>query len=70
MAVGPGVYDHLATLCREISQAEGVILIIWNGNQGQGFSAQFADPILMRNVPTMLRDVAAQIDEDTRNVKI
>jgi hypothetical protein len=64
MTIGAGKYDYLATEVREKAQAEGVIVIIWNGNKGQGFSAQFADPVLMRHVPNMLRDVAMQMEID------
>jgi hypothetical protein len=66
MATGPGKYDDIATMAMNITQAEGVIVIVLNGNKGYGFSAQFDDPVLMRNVPGMLRSIADQIDADSK----
>lgn len=40
MAEGPGKYDAEATLVREQTQAQAVVLIVCNGNRGSGFSVQ------------------------------
>jgi hypothetical protein len=66
MALGPGKYDDVATMAREMTKAEGVIVMVWNGNKGYGFSAQFSDPILLRRVPDILRDVADQMENDVK----
>ena len=62
MAIGPGKYDDLATYVREQSQAKGVVVIVFDGNKGGGFSAQFADPAMATRVPDVLRQVADQMD--------
>lgn len=68
MAHGPGKYDDLCTEVREKAEAEGVILMIFNGNKGQGFSCQLS-PILTHLVPHLLREVADQIEEDMKAAK-
>lgn len=70
MSDGPGRYDDIATIARSMTNAEGVILFIWNGNRGQGFEVQFFDPVLLRKVPEILRDMADQIEEDTKNGEV
>lgn len=61
MPLGPGKYDAEVTMVREKLQADGVILIIFNGNQGGGFSCQLTAH-LTRQIPAMLREMAAQIE--------
>jgi hypothetical protein len=68
MAHGPGKYDDLCTEVREKTEAEGVILMVFGGNEGQGFSCQLS-PILTHMVPHLLREVADQIEEDMRMAK-
>jgi len=63
MALGPGKYDDLCTYVWTQSHAEGALVIILNGDHGQGFSCQ-ASPMLLRRLPGILRDMAAQIDKD------
>jgi methylmalonyl-CoA mutase cobalamin-binding subunit len=58
---GPGRYDDLATEVREKAAAEGVMVIVFGGNKGPGFSAQLPAHILIA-VPQILRDVANQIE--------
>jgi hypothetical protein len=65
--IGPGIYNQLATESREAAQAEGVILIVLNGNKGTGFSAQFESPGMVQDIPSLLRQVADQIEEDRSN---
>lgn len=62
MAYGPGKYDDLATYVREQSQADGVIVIVYNGNKGQGFSCQVTDLRIHAAMPSSLRAVADQIE--------
>jgi hypothetical protein len=68
MAIGPGKYDDVATMAIQMTQAEGVIVIIWNGKEGAGFSAQFSDPVLMGHIPEMLRNIADQLDSDVKEM--
>jgi hypothetical protein len=61
---GPGKYDEAATEARESTQAEGVILIVLNGNRGTGFSAQFVSLGMVQSIPEVLRQVADEIEAD------
>ena len=65
MAVGPGKYDALCTKIREETKAQGVILMVFDGNQGSGFSVQ-APLDLTFGLPAILRDLAQQIEEDMK----
>lgn len=63
MPIGPGKYDDLATIVREragIGDQGGVIVIVFGGNRGNGFSMQ-ADLATTLLVPDVLEDVAEQI---------
>jgi len=64
MAIGPGKYDSLCTRVREETGAEGVILIVFGGKLGGGFSMQ-ASPELTAATPAILRRVAADIERDS-----
>ena len=64
MPEGIGKYDQARTDVREATSAKGVLLIILDGNQGNGFSAQFEDDDYRGSIPSILRQVADQIEED------
>jgi hypothetical protein len=59
---GPGKYDDLATVVRRDARAAGVLVIVFGGTKGDGFSAQLPLDLLI-TVPAILRDVADQIDK-------
>jgi len=61
MAFGPGKYDDLATELRIAARADGVLVLVVNGDRGTGFSAQLT-PLLTLTLPGILRDIADQID--------
>jgi len=63
MLRGPGKYDDLATYCREKTHADGVILMIIGGEQGEGFSLQ-ATPQVLFAAPRALRILADQLEAD------
>ena len=63
MPFGPGKYDALCTEAREKADAVAVILLVIGGNQGEGFSCQTADLEVLAKLPSILRDVARQIEE-------
>lgn len=63
MPIGPGKYDAECKLMREGTQANGVMLLVFGGNKGSGFSAQFDQP-LGPSVVGVLRAVADQIERD------
>jgi hypothetical protein len=60
---GPGKYDQLCEQARLKSKARGAMLIIIEGNQGEGFSVQAPIDILFK-VPAILRLMADQIERD------
>jgi hypothetical protein len=62
---GPGKYDAETTVAREATRAEGVLLIVFNGVKGTGFSAQLPAHLLI-SVPAILRRTADQIDDQLR----
>jgi hypothetical protein len=64
MPWGPGKYDDVATDVRTKTQAEGVIVLVINGNRGGGFSAQLT-PAMTFAMPQILRDMADQIETTT-----
>jgi hypothetical protein len=66
MAIGPGKYDAACTAAREATGARGVILIVFGGKLGDGFSAQLELPVAaLVKIPAVLRTVADSIEADT-----
>ena len=68
MALGPGKYDDVATLVRERTNADGVAVIIFNGDRGTGFSIQ-ADLATTLSMPDILESVARQMRKDAEALK-
>jgi len=62
MPIGPGKYDDICTEIRQRVNAQGVVLIIFGGNLGHGFSAQL-DIYDTLKIPDLLRSVAQQIED-------
>jgi hypothetical protein len=62
MPVGPGHYDDLCTQAREQADAVATLLIIIEGNRGNGFSCQ-APVEWTARLPAILRRVANDIEE-------
>jgi hypothetical protein len=62
MALGPGKYDDLATYVREKAQAEGVVVVVFKGNKGGGFSVQSKAGLVLP-LPALLRTIADAIEE-------
>jgi hypothetical protein len=65
MALGPGKYDRLATIVREESGADAVIVLVLGGKMGSGFSVQSRGVDLTAMLPGMLRKIADDIEKDT-----
>ena len=63
MALGPGKYDDLATLVRKRAEAAGVIVMVFGGSSGSGFSVQATAEITAR-LPELLRMIASDIERD------
>lgn len=57
---GPGKYDDACTVARESTKASGVLLVVFGGEQGSGFSVQ-APPEIIAAMPCILEEMAAQI---------
>ena len=70
---GTGKYDDLCEAMVRATEADGVILIVLNGNRGSGFSASLTiDPATSgapEKIPTVLREVATQIEQNIEEVK-
>jgi hypothetical protein len=62
--IGPGKYDELCTAAREEAKAVAVVLIVINGEHGNGFSCQTHDLTLLAKIPDVLESVAAGIRAD------
>jgi hypothetical protein len=65
MADGPGKYDAEATLVRNMTEAQTVVVIVIGGSRGSGFSVQTTDANSQSWLPRLLRDVADQIQEES-----
>jgi hypothetical protein len=75
MPIGPGKYDDLCTMVRkhagiaaEFKPGEpcgGVIVIVFGGDKGNGFSCQ-ADLETTLRLPDVLEDIARQMRESVK----
>lgn len=63
MPLGPGKYDKECTEIREKTKAEGVVLIVFGGEDGMGFSCQVNAKIMFK-LPEVFRIMAKQIEKD------
>jgi hypothetical protein len=63
---GPGKYDEIATVARESTDAMALVLIVFNGNKGSGFSVQSESDVWIKILPDMLEAMAKQIREDLK----
>ena len=59
--MGAGKYDSETTRVRQATGAAGVLLIVFGGQHGNGFSAQLPGDLLS-TVPEILRRVADEIE--------
>jgi hypothetical protein len=68
MPVGPGKYDGEATWVQARTQATGVLLMIVDGNKGNGFSIASFDIQATLDItlvlPKLLREMANQIEQE------
>lgn len=61
---GPGgKYEALCSQVRETTHAEGCVLIILDGENGNGFSVEGTAEVLQQ-LPTMLCSIADKIEKD------
>jgi hypothetical protein len=67
MALGPGKYDNLCSLVRRKAMARCALVIVLNGNKGDGFSCQMQteSPLeYTRTLIVVLRSVLEQLEAD------
>lgn len=66
MPQGPGKYDDLATHVRVSTNAAAVVVIVFDGNKGSGFSmqAETDSPDVYAATCATLRAIADQIQKD------
>ena len=67
MTTGKGKYDDDCTKFREDTEATGVLVVVFDGKHGNGFSVQCKDLYLIASIPQILRNVANEIDNDLRD---
>lgn len=65
MTIGAGKYDDVATEARRSAKAEGVVLIVFNGEKGNGFCAQGPWPLIAA-LPAILRNMTIEIEKDAK----
>lgn len=61
MPLGAGRYDEEVTELRERLKAQGILLLVVNGERGSGFSAQLSTDDVFA-LPSVLRQMADQIE--------
>jgi len=58
---GPGKYDAVCSVAREMASATAAIVIIHDGLFGSGFSVQTTDESIIEKLPEMLENMAEEI---------
>jgi hypothetical protein len=66
MAQGPGKYDPECAKIQQDTKAAGVLLIVFCGDRGSGFSVA-AELGVLAALPQILRDTADSIEKDFAN---
>lgn len=61
---GPGKYDDACTAARETTKAVACVLMVINGNQGSGFSVQTLNSDVILRLPSLLRNMADQMEAE------
>ena len=64
--IGPGKYDAECHETMRSTGAVGCVVIVIAGDRGDGFSFRTRDPELLRVLPTMLENMAADIRADAQ----
>lgn len=63
---GPGKYDDWCSFVRFGTKAKGAMVLIFEGEHGNGFSSQLP-PEQTAQIPDVLRQIADQIEADLKN---
>jgi hypothetical protein len=61
---GPGKYDDACAQAMATTKAVGVLMIVIEGNKGNGVSFKTLDPLVIGAMPTLLRALADEIEKD------
>jgi hypothetical protein len=69
MSEGPGKYDDLATIVRTMAEAKAVIIVVFAGIFGSGFSVQAEGESLTKELPNILREMADEIEKDMGEIR-
>lgn len=64
MAEGAGKYDDLCVEVLRKTNADCAIVLVVNGNRGNGFSVNSLDHDFIFILPDILEDIASQIRQD------
>lgn len=59
---GAGKYDELATYVRENARAKAVLVLVLEGDKGDGFSLQAIAALPPALIVAILRDIAREIE--------
>lgn len=62
LTIDPGKYDDVSEQVLRQLKAVGVLLIVVEGEHGNGFSVSTLEPDLLPVLPALLRDVARGIE--------
>ena len=63
--IGPGKYEEQCARVLEETEAQGVLLLIFGGNQGNGAPCK-ATPEMMKAMPGLLRQIADGMEQDLK----
>lgn len=75
MAFGPGKYDEFAVYVREHTQAEGVVVLVLDGNLGSGHAQVWLSKSPMHTVELLargaqaVRQIAEQMERDALRIE-
>jgi len=69
--MGPGKYDDLTKVVKEITQAKGILIIVLDGVKGNGSSCKIDSDRkdLLDAMPAKLRKIADAMDKDHQKLK-
>jgi hypothetical protein len=67
MPEGPGKYDEECEGVLKSTNAIACILLVLGGDKGNGFEVASTEPGLKKEIPKLLREMADQIEHETKN---
>jgi hypothetical protein len=70
MSEGAGKYDDLATIVRIMAEAKSVVIVVFDGIFGSGFSVQSEGLPLTKELPNILRTMADEIEKDMGEMNV